>query len=119
MFAELPEADDRITELANELADRYPATAADHDRVVMAVRLTAETENGDRWAGEYALDVVGDETETAISRTVSVPLACGILGITAGKMTPGLHQATDDPDPVRSWLDFLDRNRIRVTFQER
>jgi hypothetical protein len=118
VFAELVDASDaRITELAEELASRYPTTAADHDRVVMSVKLEVRTDTGDTWSGEYALDIVGDEQESATPRLVSVPLACGILDVAAGRTTPGLHQATDDPESVRRWLEFLRAQGITVEFR--
>ena len=118
VFAELAGGnDDRLSELAGELAARYPTTAADHDRVVMSVKLQARTSTGDTWTGEYALDVVGDEKESATPRLVSVPLACGILDVVAGRVTPGLHQATDDPDMVARWLEFLRVHGISAEFR--
>src|SRR5437660_4531914 len=59
VFAELlTGGDDRITALAKELADRYPTTPADRDRVVMSVALEARTNTGRVWRSEYALDVI-------------------------------------------------------------
>ncbi|MFS8096763.1 saccharopine dehydrogenase NADP-binding domain-containing protein [Lentzea alba] len=117
VFAELATGDDaRITELANELAQRYPTTAEDHDRVVMSVKLEVRTDDGDTWAGEYALDVTGDATEAATPRTVSVPLGLAILDVLGGRVAPGLHQATDDPELVRRWLDLLAAQGITASF---
>lgn len=110
--------DARIGELAEELAARYPTTPTDHDRVVMTVRLRVRTESGSSWCGEYRLDAVGDEHEAATPRLVSVPLAGGILAVTGGQVSPGLHQATDRPEQVREWLAFLDRHSITVTYHE-
>lgn len=118
VFAELETGtDDGITALATQLAERYPTTKVDHDRVVMFVALDVSGDDGARWSGEYTLDVVGDATENATPRLVSVALAGGIAEIVAGRIRPGLHQAVDDPDGVDRWLDFLDGQGIKSTFR--
>ncbi|MCA1675917.1 MAG: saccharopine dehydrogenase, partial [Actinobacteria bacterium] len=117
VFAELTNGDEaRISELAEDLAERYPATSSDHDRVVMSVRLALHTDTAETWRGEYLLDVMGNETERATSRLVSVALACAILEVVAGRVTPGLHQATNDPCAVQRWLTFLAGHGIRAEF---
>ncbi|HST64620.1 MAG TPA: saccharopine dehydrogenase C-terminal domain-containing protein [Mycobacteriales bacterium] len=106
VFGELAGADDqRLTDLAATLAARYPTSPADHDRVVMAVRL--ELRGAADWTGGYVLDVEGTDTEDATPRLVSVPLAGGILELVAGRLAPGLHRATDDPESVERWLAWL------------
>ncbi|KAB8161234.1 saccharopine dehydrogenase [Streptomyces sp. 3MP-14] len=117
VFAELAEADEaRLTALAARLAARYPTTADDHDRVVMSVRLSVHTDDGEDWSGEWTLDATGDAREAATPRLVSVPLACAVLEVVAGRVPPGLHQATDDPEAVRGWLTFLATHGVTATF---
>lgn len=119
VFTELVNAnEERISDLAQELAARYPTTAADRDRVVMSVKLEVQTDGGDSWTGEYALDVVGNEKESATPRLVSVPLACAILDVAAGCVTPGLHQSADDPTVTSRWLEFLSAHGVSATFRE-
>ncbi|MER7763541.1 saccharopine dehydrogenase C-terminal domain-containing protein [Streptomyces sp. NPDC097619] len=119
VFAELPTAsEERLTELAAELAGRYPTSAEDHDRVVMSVKLRVRTDAGESWSGEYVLDATGDSREAATPRLVSVPLACGILDLTAGRTAPGLHQAADDPETVARWLEFLAGQGIEAAYHE-
>jgi len=48
---------------------------------------------------------------------VSVPLACGILDVVAGRVSPGLHQASDDPESVGRWLEFLRTHGITAEFR--
>ncbi|GLF92654.1 saccharopine dehydrogenase NADP-binding domain-containing protein [Streptomyces yaizuensis] len=116
---ELPGATDaRLTELADELAARYPTTAADHDRVVMSVKLRVHTGAGESWWGEYVLDMTGDARESATARLVSTPLACGVLDIATGRTPPGPHRATDDPRTVARWLDFLRVQSITASYAE-
>jgi hypothetical protein len=62
VFEELPQAsEERITELAADLAQRYPTSDSDHDRVIMSVKLEVKMDNGERWTGEYVLDAVGTQ----------------------------------------------------------
>lgn len=103
----------RVDALAGELAEAYPMTADDRDRVILAVAL--EVRAGDtRWAGEYVLDLVGDEHETAMARTVSVPLARGVVDIVEGRGAPGLRRAAETAPEVARWLDFLADQGIPV-----
>ncbi|MBM7168890.1 saccharopine dehydrogenase NADP-binding domain-containing protein [Streptomyces sp. G44] len=113
VFAILRDGDQgRIDGLADELAARYPATADDHDRVVLAVALEVRTDDGAEWSGDYLLDVVGDDRESAMARSVSLPLACGVSDILADRTPPGLRRAAGEPDAVERWLAFLDRQGI-------
>ncbi|MDT0268501.1 saccharopine dehydrogenase C-terminal domain-containing protein [Streptomyces sp. DSM 44915] len=117
VFAELAEADEAgVTALAERLVAQHPTAEGDRDRVVMAVRLELRTDDGQPWAGEWTIDAVGDARESATSRLVSVPLAGGVLEVAAGRVPPGLHQATDDPEAVPRWLAFLAEHGITATF---
>ncbi len=108
VFDELPGASQqRLTNLAAELAAQYPTTSADHDRVVMSVRLQVDPPTGVGWTGEYVLDEVGGTDEAATPRLVSLPLAGGILEVTAGHVPPGLHQAAADLESVDRQLGQL------------
>jgi hypothetical protein len=113
VFAELLAGnDDRITALASELAQRYPTTLLDHDRVVMSVALEVTTDDGVAWRGQYDLDVTGDETEAVTPRLVSTALACAVLDVAAGRMAPGPHYATSDAEAIQRWLAFLKAHGI-------
>lgn len=117
VFDELRRADgDRIAALADELATRYPTTDADHDRVVLSVALRVRAADGAAWQGEYLLDLVGDSTETAMARTVSVPLALGIGELLAGSTAPGVHRAAQDTERL---LELLADNGINCEFTTR
>ena len=106
VFAVLRDGDEgSVTALAGELAAKYPMGDDDLDRVVLSVTLALRTGDGRRWSGEYVLDLVGDREETAMARTVSVTLACGVADVVAGRTTPGLHRAT--VTSAARWLDFL------------
>ncbi|WP_433261028.1 saccharopine dehydrogenase family protein [Actinosynnema sp. CS-041913] len=106
--------DDQVTELAGELARKYPTTDEDRDRVVLAVALRVEADSGESWAGEHVLDVTGDDSDSAMARTVSTPLARAVLDVLEGRTAAGLHRATDDPDTARRWLTYLAERGVHV-----
>ncbi|OLF14130.1 saccharopine dehydrogenase [Actinophytocola xinjiangensis] len=102
-----------VDALAARLAADHPMTAADRDRVILAVGLDVLA--GDTaWTGEYVLDLVGDETETAMARTVSLPLARGVLDIVEGRSAPGPHRAVESGEDVDRWLEFLAGHGVTV-----
>jgi hypothetical protein len=118
VVAELAVADDqRITDLAAELAERYPTSASDHDRVVMSVKLDISWDGDQRWIGEYVLDAEGTDSEAATPRLVSVPLGCAILELVAGRVPAGLHRAAEDPDSVQHWLSRLAEQGIVADYR--
>jgi hypothetical protein len=113
VFAELRAGDrERIDALADDLARRYPNTDADRDRVILAVALSVRGTGGTGWSGEYLLDVVGDEADSAMARCVSVPLSKGITEILDGTMPAGLRRAAEDADEADRWLSFLKEQGI-------
>jgi hypothetical protein len=118
VFDELAVADDqRITELAAGLAERYPTSASDHDRVVMSVKLEISCDGDQGWIGEYVLDVEGTDAEAATPRLVSVPVGCAILELLASRVPPGLHRAVEDPDSVQRWLSRLAEQGIVADYR--
>lgn len=108
VFEELKGGDDaRIAALARELADRYPTTDADRDRVVLAVSLDVRDEGGRNWSGRYLLDLVGDAEESAMARCVSRPLALGVRHILDGGLPAGLNRAAETAARSERWLAEL------------
>ncbi|MFI9269507.1 saccharopine dehydrogenase family protein [Kitasatospora sp. NPDC052896] len=119
VFATLTGGDDaRIGALARDLAARYPMTDTDRDRVVLAVALSLRATDGRSWSGEYLLDLVGSETESAMARCVSLPLAYGITRILSGELPAGLHRAAETPEEAERWLAFLAERGIGFRFRE-
>lgn len=108
----------RTRALAKELADRYPTTETDRDRVVLSVALDVRTADGTGWQGSCLMDLTGDETESAMARCVSLPLAFGITRLLAGALPAGLNRATESAEEAGRWLDFLGANGLRITFDE-
>ncbi|OBQ53623.1 saccharopine dehydrogenase [Streptomyces sp. H-KF8] len=103
----------RIRSLAKELAVRYPTTDADRDRVVLSVALDVRAAGGERWQGAYLLDLTGDETESAMARCVSLPLAYGVTRILAGALPAGLSRGAESAAEADRWTDFLHDNGLR------
>ncbi len=117
VFDELPTADAaRISALAGELAERYPTTEADNDRVVLAVALSLQGIDGTRWSGQLLVDLLGDAGESAMARCVSIPLAFGIGQLLAGEYPPGLHRAAETEAEALSWLTFCAEHGIPVRY---
>jgi hypothetical protein len=115
VFEELRRGDGaRIDALAADLAERYPVTDDDRDRVVLAVELVVETAAGGRWSGRYLLDLTGDENETAMARCVSLPLAFGVGEILRDALAPGLHRAAESGADAERWIAFLNTHGIRA-----
>ncbi|MDH6110346.1 hypothetical protein P3T34_002561 [Kitasatospora sp. MAP12-44] len=110
--------DNRIAALAQELAASHPMTEADRDRVVLTVALRLRAADGSSWSGEYLLDLLGDEHESAMARCVSLPLAYGITRILDGALPAGLHRAARSPEEVERWLSFLAEQGITSSFQQ-
>jgi hypothetical protein len=118
VFETLRAGDDaRIAALADELAERYPTTATDHDRVVLAVELRARHASGQEWSGRYHLDVVGDDHESAMASCVSQPLAFGIAEILRDAMPAGLTRAAESAGDARRWLAHLASQGLMSTLE--
>lgn len=119
VFEELRAGDPaRIDALARELAERYPTTEDDNDRVVLAVALSVDGANGARWDGQYLLDLVGDKDESAMAQCVSLPLAFGIVDILDGAAAPGLRRAGGDAAEADRWLALLAEYGIACVFSQ-
>ncbi|MGI5459503.1 saccharopine dehydrogenase family protein [Streptomyces sp. CA-249302] len=118
VFEELRAGDDaRIAALARELADRYPTTEADRDRVVLAVSLDVRAEEGRNWSGSYLLDLVGDAEESAMARLVSRPLALGVRHILDGSLPAGLNRAAETAARSEEWLGELAGEGVEFTLR--
>ncbi len=102
----------RIDELAADLLRRYPMGEHDRDRVVLAVDLRVQGTDGAAWGGSYLLDLVGDQTQTAMARSVSIPLAYGVAGVLAGDVPAGLHRALPDPAGADAFIAFLGEHGV-------
>lgn len=105
---------DGVDELAADLARRYPTTESDHDRVVLITELDVRAADGRSWSGRYLLDLGGDDTESAMARCVSHPVALGVTRILDGTLPAGLNRAAESPLEAHQWLDSLTQHGIRI-----
>lgn len=105
----------KIRELANTLAARYPTTSMDRDRVVLTVALTLSGATGRSWHGEYLLDMVGNDAESAMATCVSVSLAVGVCEVLDGRTGTGLRRAGGDTAETSRWLAGLREHGISFT----
>ncbi|WP_327319170.1 saccharopine dehydrogenase family protein [Streptomyces sp. NBC_01235] len=118
VFEELKAGDDtRITALARELAATHPTTDADRDRVVLAVSLEVDADNGVEWSGSFLLDLEGDARESAMARCVSRPLALGVRHILDGSLPPGLSRAAETAARSEKWLRELADEGLEFTLR--
>ncbi|MFJ5260321.1 saccharopine dehydrogenase family protein [Streptomyces sp. NPDC088387] len=118
VFEELKAGDDdRIAALARELADRYPTTDADRDRVVLGVALEVQADTGRNWSGEYLLDLVGTAEESAMARCVSRPLALAVGHILDGELPPGLARAAETAPRSERWLAELAAQGLEFRYE--
>jgi hypothetical protein len=125
VFEELKADDDtRIAALARELAAAYPTTDTDRDRVVLAVSLEVDADNGSEadhngmsWSGSYLLDLEGDARESAMARCVSRPLALGVRHILVGSLPPGLSRAAETAARSEEWLRELADEGLEFTLR--
>jgi len=110
--------DAAIVHLAQHLAARYPTTDEHRDRVVLSVELQIVDRDRVKWAGTATVDAIGDANESAMARYVSVPLACGVVEILDGYLTPGLHRAAETSDASTRWLGRLNQWGLRFAVAE-
>ncbi|MEW2065620.1 saccharopine dehydrogenase family protein [Streptomyces sp. NPDC007346] len=106
----------QVRRLATELAELHPTTESDRDRVVLSVALDVRAAGGRRWQGSYLMDLTGEESESAMARAVSLPIAYGVTRVMAGALPPGLNRAGRPAGEAVRWMAFLDSHGLGSTF---
>lgn len=109
--------EERLRGLSAELAERYPTTEHDRDRVVLEVALELVGADGRPWRGRYLLDLVGEAEESAMARCVTLPLTYAVSRVLDGTVPPGLRWAGLEPPEVGPWLEHLGRHGVRCTLE--
>ncbi|MGV9314504.1 saccharopine dehydrogenase C-terminal domain-containing protein [Streptomyces sp. NPDC003691] len=120
VFATVAAGDEgRVRALAKQLADRYPTTEADRDRVVLHVALDLDDPDGTpRWRGSGLLDLTGTAAESAMARCVSLPLALGVAAVLDGALPPGLNRAAESAAGAAGLLGALAEHGVRAVVEE-
>lgn len=97
----------RMTEISNELEQKYSYDEGEPDRVVLSVELEAKQNGETVWHQTYFMDSQGNDKGQAMARLVSVPVALGIEAVLNGEIQPGVHAAPKQPQLAQAWLDRL------------
>lgn len=100
--------DTELTELSEELWERYALAEDEADRVVLVVSLRAENEEGCVWHQSYLLDAFGDAQGSAMARLVSIPLSLAVEAVLQGEIEPGVSAAPHAPELVERWLKTVE-----------
>ncbi|WOH39285.1 saccharopine dehydrogenase family protein [Thalassotalea fonticola] len=101
------ESEQRLTEISQELEQKYSYDADEADRVVLCVELEAKNADNKVWHQSYLLDCIGNDSGQAMARLVSIPVAFAILSILRGEIKPGVSAAVHEPEQVKAWLSKL------------
>ena len=97
----------RLTEISNELEQKYGYDEGEPDRVVLSVELEAKQNGETVWHQTYFMDSQGNDKGQAMARLVSLPVALGIEAVLNGEIEPGVHAAPKQPLLAQAWLDKL------------
>lgn len=97
----------RLTEISNELEQKYSYDEGEPDRVVLSVELEAKRNGETVWHQTYFMDSQGNDKGQAMARLVSLPVALGIEAVLNGDIEPGVHAAPKQPRLAQAWLDKL------------
>lgn len=97
----------KMTEISEELEQKYSYQAGEADRVVMSVELEAQQAGKTVWHQRYFMDAAGNNEGQAMARLVSIPVVLGIEAVINGELSPGVHAAPSQPEIAQQWLDRL------------
>jgi len=102
--------DQRLSDMSNELWDKYAVGADEADRVVLSVDLCAKHDGKEVYNRSYVMDAYGDEKHTAMARLVSIPVSYAVEGVLQGEFTSGVHAAPSAPEMAAKWLSNLKKS---------
>ncbi len=104
-------SEENLEKLANKLATQYSYQTGDqekdYDRVLLYVSLAAFEKEQKVWHKAYLLDLLGDNKESAMAKTVSGTVACSVCSILKNETAAGVQLATSNPQKAVQWLDRL------------
>lgn len=100
-------ADERLTELSNELEEKYSYDDGEPDRVVMCVELEVRKDNKAVWHQSYYIDSMGNAQGQSMARLVSIPVSFAVESIINKQAPSGVSAAPSDPKQINQWLSQL------------
>lgn len=98
---------EKLTEISEELEQKYSYEKGEADRVVMSVELEAQQDGNTVWHQRYFMDAVGNNNGQAMARLVSLPVVLGIESVLNGEVASGVHAAPSQALIAQEWLDRL------------
>ncbi|MFP1643733.1 saccharopine dehydrogenase C-terminal domain-containing protein [Pontitalea aquivivens] len=103
-----PEAEARLTRLADRLGRENAYDPDEPDRVVLIVDMAVSRDGRPVWHKTWTLDARGDARGSAMARLVSGPVALAVEAILAREIPAGVHSAPHDERLVRRWLQAME-----------
>ncbi|KGJ89383.1 saccharopine dehydrogenase family protein [Thalassotalea sp. ND16A] len=101
------ESEARLTEISQQLEQKYAYNDDEPDRVVLYVELEAKQKDEKIWQQSYLLDCSGNASGQAMARLVSIPVAFAILSVLNNEIKAGVSAAPKAPKQVRNWIKRL------------
>lgn len=100
-------AEQRLTELSDDLWDKYAYDEGEQDRVVLCVELEVRDANQEKvlWHKSYDIDEAGKNSGSAMGRLVSITVSLAVESVLNGELVKGVSAAPDKPGIVNDWLD--------------
>lgn len=107
--------DAQLEQLADRLWSQHQYGAAEPDRVVLYVGLSATRPDGSRaFDRAYVMDEAGNAERSAMGALVSLPATFAVDDVRAGRTAPGVHGAPSDAATIARWFDSLATVGARV-----
>ncbi len=114
------EEERRLTELSQQLWEKYAYEPQEPDRVVLSVELEVRDTQTDKveWHQTYNIDEYGDADGSAMARLVSLTVSLAVESVLAGELPVGVSAAAKDIDVVNDWLASLRTLGIRIPHRD-
>ncbi|OGQ11156.1 MAG: hypothetical protein A2138_26310 [Deltaproteobacteria bacterium RBG_16_71_12] len=112
--------DAQLEQLADRLWREHQYAAAEPDRVVLYVGLSATRPNGSTaFDRAYVMDEAGNAERSAMGVLVSLPATFAVDDVRAGTTAPGVHGAPRDAATIARWFDSLAAGGVHVRSMSR
>ena len=107
-------SEENLENLASELTNLYSYQEKDYDRVLLYVSLAALKDSQKIWHKAFVLDLLGDDKESAMAKTVSGTVACSVCSILKNETSAGIQLATNNTQKAKQWLDRLSSGGVKI-----